>query len=77
MLAARLHGAGQRQHLFTGQTVEPIGCRFRSGTGARGAFEIAGRFSRMDLDDQDIRGGVLNDVGLALNWYPTSLTRVF
>ena len=37
---------------------------------------IAGRFSRMNLDDQDIRGGVLNDVGLALNWYPTHTTRV-
>ena len=38
--------------------------------GGTGAFEIALRFSRLDLDDGDVEGGALNDVSLALNWYP-------
>ena len=49
---------------------------FRDGSGGRGAFEVAARFSRIDLNDKDILGGILNDLGLAVNWYPTHLTRV-
>ena len=46
------------------------------GTGGLGAFEIAGRFSYIDLNDKDITGGKLTDVSLAFNWYPTYPTRV-
>ncbi len=42
----------------------------------RGAFEIALRFSRIDLNEKQIAGGELNDLGLAFNWYPTHTTRV-
>jgi phosphate-selective porin OprO/OprP len=48
----------------------------RDGSGGLGAFEIALRFSRIDLNDQDITGGTLNDLTFAFNWYPTYPTRV-
>ena len=46
------------------------------GQGGRGAFEIALRFSRIDLDDQEITGGTLNDFTAAFNWYATHNYRV-
>jgi phosphate-selective porin OprO/OprP len=48
----------------------------RDGSGGLGAFEIALRFSRLDLNDQNITGGTLNDLSFAFNWYPTYPTRV-
>lgn len=35
----------------------------------RGALEIAFRYSRLDLEDKNVDGGVLNDLTAALNWY--------
>jgi len=37
--------------------------------GGRGAWEIAGRWSWLDLNDSGIRGGRLNDVTIGVNWY--------
>jgi phosphate-selective porin OprO/OprP len=34
-----------------------------------GAWELASRFSRIDLSSRDLRGGVQQDVTVGLNWW--------
>ena len=41
-----------------------------------GAFEVAYRFSRIDLNNAEITGGTLNDSSFAVNWYPTRPIRI-
>jgi phosphate-selective porin OprO and OprP len=41
-----------------------------------GAWEIAARFSTMDLSDKSIQGGRLNDVTLGVNWYLNRQMRI-
>jgi phosphate-selective porin OprO/OprP len=41
-----------------------------------GAWEIAARWSFIDLDSQNIEGGTLNDLTLSLNWHLNPYTRV-
>jgi phosphate-selective porin OprO/OprP len=51
---------------------------FVYGAGGYGAWEIAGRYSYTNLNDLDIpavRGGVLTNTTLGLNWYPNSNIR--
>ena len=49
---------------------------FRDGQGGNGAYEIAFRFSRVDLDDKGVSGGRLNNVSVGFNWYPVHRARV-
>jgi phosphate-selective porin OprO/OprP len=49
---------------------------FRDGSGGMGAFQIAFRFSQVDLDDKEINGGRLNDLTAGFNWYATHNYRV-
>lgn len=43
--------------------------------GGPGAWEVAARWSTVDLTDAGPAGGELTDLTLALNWYPTSYLR--
>ena len=42
---------------------------FNLKNGTFGAFELAVRFSHLDLDDETFRGGIVNDITGGLNWY--------
>ncbi len=42
---------------------------FNLKKGTWGAFEVAARYSGMDLNDDNIRGGILNQQTLGINWY--------
>lgn len=45
------------------------------GKAGCGAWEIAGRWSYVDLNDQNIQGGLQHDWTFGLNWFPNQYTR--
>ena len=49
---------------------------FNPETGDWGAVQAVARYSWLSLDDADIRGGILSDITLGLNWHLYSNTRV-
>ncbi len=50
---------------------------FEAGPGKGwGAWELTARYSRIDLDDQPIFGGKLQDVTLGMNWYLNPNTKI-
>ncbi len=68
----RISGALDRvrpfEDFFRVRTADGIG----SGCGA---WEVAARWSYLDLNDKNIRGGELNDVTLGVNWYLNAYTK--
>ena len=44
--------------------------------GGWGAWEVAARYSCLDLNDDDISGGRLNNFSTGVNWYLNQYTRV-
>jgi phosphate-selective porin OprO/OprP len=48
----------------------------RVSQGGIGVFEVAARYSAVDLSSRDIRGGFQQDVTAGLNWYPEPFVRV-
>lgn len=43
----------------------------------KGAWQVAARWSYLNLNGADVRGGVLNDLSVGLNWYLNRYTRVY
>jgi phosphate-selective porin OprO/OprP len=41
-----------------------------------GAWELVSRFSRLDLNDQEVKGGIMNLVTVGVNGYLTSRVKV-
>ena len=48
----------------------------RTGLKGGGAWEVAARWSTLDLEDGPIEGGRIDGVSLAVNWYLNPVTRV-
>ncbi len=44
--------------------------------GGLGAWELAFRYSYLDLNDANIRGGTLSDVTFGVNWYANAYTKL-
>src|SRR6185295_7409221 len=49
---------------------------YKKAQGCFGAWELAARISSLDLTDDGIDGGQLDDLSLGVNWYLNPNTRV-
>ncbi|MFM8583622.1 MAG: OprO/OprP family phosphate-selective porin, partial [Planctomycetaceae bacterium] len=56
--------------------LHPLAYRCEDEAWGWGAWEVAGRWSYIDLNSRDIQGGRLNDATLGLNWYLTANAKV-
>lgn len=75
-------------YVVTGEQASYSGVRprgeFRPGAGEWGAFELAGRVSRLNIDrrtfplfaDPAVSARRATGLGLGVNWYPTTLIRI-
>lgn len=65
-------------HFFTGQNFRYRNGKFVRPEIAEGerAWETGVRLSWVDLNDNDVRGGIQKNAGAALNWYPFLNTRL-
>jgi phosphate-selective porin OprO/OprP len=56
--------------------LRPLAYRCEDQELGLGAWEVAGRWSYIDLNSRDIQGGRLNDMTLGLNWYLNPYAKV-
>lgn len=49
---------------------------YSAACGGPGAWEVKARYSGLDLSDQDITGGELDDISVGLNWYLNPNTKI-
>ncbi len=69
----------ESSYRLTGEPMTYDGSSFRDVVprGTYGAWEVAARYSRLDLNDGGVRGGRQDAVTLALNWYATERLRFY